>query len=236
MKRNFNMIWLAILVCLAMSSLVFANDTVVEIGSVTDLQALATAINEGTATDTSWKLTESIDLPEEDSWAGIGASDHPFTGTFDGGNFTVTLPKNATAGLFNYVENGTIQDVNVAGNVTTTADIFGAVVSYMNGGTVTNCTSSTVIDGTTVGGILGESKDGSAGLYMEECSNRGTITGTESTGGIVGFVRSSKTEILYCYRLGSIVGSTSQTGGIVGEVDINGNETALIKACYSAGT
>ncbi len=64
----------------------------------------------------NYMLDANISLTQE--WVSIGDDDNPFTGSFNGNGFTISNLKNTSktakyAGLFGYVEEGTIYNVTL---------------------------------------------------------------------------------------------------------------------------
>ena len=104
-------------------------------------------------------LTDDINLTGKE-WTPIGDYDNRYTGTFDGGNHTITgLTINQYGnyvGMIDFLDSGgtvqnlTLENVNITGG-----DIVGSVVGD-NYGTVTACTASGNVSGTSnVGGVVG---------------------------------------------------------------------------------
>ena len=104
-------------------------------------------------------LTDDINLTGKE-WTPIGDYDNRYTGTFDGGNHTITgLTINQYGnyvGMIDFLDSGgtvqnlTLEDVNITGG-----DIVGSVVGD-NYGTVTACTASGNVSGTSrIGGVVG---------------------------------------------------------------------------------
>lgn len=172
------------------------------IEDVDDLKKLAEKVNGGTTYErTYFKLTANIDLNNEPNWTPIGTKVYVgefgqpesryFQGTFDGGrhqiaNLTIT-GRNEYVGLFGYVKNATIQNCNVAGEV-----------SGYN----------------FVGGIVG-AVDGKTNNILN-CSFQGNVTGNAYVGGIVGQVQ-NQCEVSSCYAIGTVHGGNDKVGGIAGE-------------------
>ena len=166
-----------------------------------DLKLLAQKVNGGEAYEGKhFKLTADIDLKKEE-WTPIGTKVYVgefgqpesryFQGTFDGGrhqiaNLTIT-GRNEYVGLFGYVKNATIQNCNVAGEV-----------SGYN----------------FVGGIVG-AVDGKTNNILN-CSFQGNVTGNAYVGGIVGQVQ-NQCEVSSCYAIGTVHGGNDKVGGIAGE-------------------
>ena len=99
------------------------------IGSASELNALATAVNNGTTYEgKNVRLTADIAV---DNWTSIGiTSSRPFMGNFDGQGHTVTITQTLTnpdgiGGLFGFVRTPasgtvTIKNVRIAGTITAT--------------------------------------------------------------------------------------------------------------------
>ena len=126
-----------------------------------------------------------------------------FSGTFDGDNHTISginisNPSVGTGayGLFGYVRDGTIANLNVSGVLDMEGkdvDIVGAVVGYTSG-SLYNLHSSVVVSGldpvgsaSHAGGIAGvvENNDSESVLCVRYCSNTGDVAARGRVGGIV---------------------------------------------------
>ena len=149
-----------------------------EIQNVEDLKKLAEKVN-GDETANSgvtyegkhFQLTANIDLKNEE-WTPIGtivytgefgrSEERYFKGTFDGdghqiANLTIT-GRNEYVGLFGYVRNATIQNCNVAGEVSG-YNAVGGIVGAVDGKTnnILNCSFQGNVTGNVyVGGIVGQ--------------------------------------------------------------------------------
>ena len=172
-----------------------------KIQNVDDLKKLAENVKNGTDYEGKYfQLTVNIDLKNEE-WTPIGtivytgefgrSEERYFKGTFDGdghqiANLTIT-GRNEYVGLFGYVRNATIQNCNVAGEV-----------SGYN----------------AVGGIVG-AVDGKTNNILN-CSFQGNVTGNVYVGGIVGQVQ-NQCEVSSCYAIGTVHGGNDKVGGIAGE-------------------
>lgn len=184
-------------------------------------------------------LTGDIDLNDKE-WSPIGqpASGYvteAFSGTFDGQGHTVSglyiNTSSAFYGLFYCVYGGTVKNINVIGNITTTGNTAGGIVGKLQGGTIENCS----FDGTVtasknyVGGIVGNIVTNSkAASNIIACCNKGEITG-KYAGGILGYT-TAKANISHCYNTGTINGATRSAG-------ISGQQTAgNISYCYNIGS
>ena len=208
------------------------------IGTLNDLAALATAVNDGTLQTSGvyFKLTADIDnfsTPIGNSTA------KPFSGTFDGDGHTVNLSVNITtgdatySGLFGVVK-GTIKNVTTERTVTNTNDnsYAGGVCGELFGGSIQNCHNKATVTGTTAaGGVCGYCYDGGTIL---NCSNTGTVSDGKYVGGVCGLLSAdSGNKIQNCYNTGSVSasGNSARCGGVCGK--IGGGQ---IFNCYSAGS
>ena len=194
------------------------------IATTADLDALAADVNSGTAySATYFRMTADIDYAHTTDWddatstennyTPIGnrvnsSTNHPFSGTFDGGGHTVSgirIYRGGSAwtdsflGLFGYVLNGTVKNVTVADARITgnrnCGGIAGYVIASKGTCTVENCHALSdvaihaVVDGAVNhGGIAGSS----GGITISGCTSAATLTaaigltGCDTFGGIVG--------------------------------------------------
>lgn len=230
-------------------------DSPYQIAGAADLMAFAEMVNGGKSGICA-ELTANIDLTGED-WVPIGSSSGtPYSGTFDGKYFTVTLDITADGsyeyeyiGLFGYLENAAIRNLKTDGSIRVTADcqsypvvggIAACVGSYSG---FTNCKNATAItvgedtglNGNGVGGIVGMMY---ADVTFEQCTNWGTISVGSNTccmgvGGIAGY-SDNAIQISYCYNYADIeyYDSDGAMGGLIGSC--NNDITAV--GCYSAAS
>lgn len=231
------------------------EDDPYRIAGAADLMAFAEMVNGGKSGICA-ELTAKIDLTGED-WVPIGSSSGtPYSGTFDGKYFTVTLDITADGsyeyeyiGLFGYLENAAIRNLKTDGSIRVTADcqsypvvggIAACVGSYSG---FTNCKNATAItvgedtglNGNGVGGIVGMMY---ADVTFEQCTNWGTISVGSNTccmgvGGIAGY-SDNAIQISYCYNYADIeyYDSDGAMGGLIGSC--NNDITAV--GCYSAAS
>ena len=155
----------------------------------------------GSGTDFSGKtvqLTEDISVSR---MAGTSLS-NAFHGTFEGGGHTLTFTRGTSESAFDeencapfrYVDNATIQNLKVAGDIYTSQKYAAGLVASNSGTTtITNCVVSTVI--------------------------HSSVSGDGTHGGIVAMPASdSKTDIAGCVYNGRLLSThdTSYCGGLVG--------------------
>lgn len=207
--------------------------------SAEGLKAVADIANNGNL-GINITLTENINLTDMD-WTPIGIDyNHQYTGTFDGGNHTITgltvTGSNEFAGLFGYIgkDGGTVKNV-VLENVQITSDYqygyVGGVAGYSRGN-IENCSvSGSVSSRCTAGGVVGQQFGGSITL----CGSSATVKGTGEVGGVAGKTDNSAT-LTACYATGNVTFERASTintfaGGVVGS---NG-AGSILTACYATG-
>ena len=201
----------------AAEDLGYNYDTTTKTYTVYDADGLL-AWNEAAQKDESINctLTADIDLTGKE-WTPIGDNDNRYTGTFDGGNYTITgLTVNQEGtnyvGLIGFIgSDGTVKNVKLE-NVNITGSYYvGGVVGY-NSGSVTACTSSGSVSGSYyVGGVVG----GNFGT-VTACTSSGSVSGSIYVGGVVGDNYGSVTACYWSDYAGNGIGSG------------NGGETTLV--------
>ena len=152
-------------------------------------------------------LTDDINLTGKE-WTPIGDYENRYTGTFDGGNHTITgLTINqygSYVGMIDFldsdgtVQNLTLENVNITGNrnMIGGGDCVGSVVGD-NYGTVTACTASGHVSGTSNGG----GGVGGHNFSLIACFHTsGNVSGTSNVGGVVGYNKSGT--LTACYWSG----------------------------------
>lgn len=212
----------------------------------TDLCAVLTndiVINSGTF-DADGHYTSAAGETVNDLYA-IGSKERPYTGTFDGGGYTVrglccsnkdiidSTVQDAVypAGLFGWLKGATVKNLTVTGYVDGRACV-GGIAGYADAGTtILNCRNECIVVSVDLfnreygpaqyaGGIVGYN-EGS----VTACYNAGTVTGIDSVGGITGGPAGAVSD---CYNVGTVTGS-SHVGGITGS-------GGTVSYCYNVGT
>jgi len=173
-----------------------------------------------------------------DGWTPIGKDTDPFSGTFDGGNHTITHLKIdgsgiSFIGLFGYVDGGTIKNLQLDGVAVravsssgTGGNNVGGVVGIVSG-SVSNCHVTGTVEGiTSVGGVAGWAR----AIVLADCTSEGAISGAYQIGGIAGRI-TDNSNMTDCTATDIIVtGTDNSIGGIAGSVD--GSE---IDGCHVTG-
>ena len=226
-----------------------------QIRNADQLMWFAVKVNGSMKTSTSnlcAKLISDIDLTGKE-WTPIGCYNSKsdcvyYGGTFDGAGHTVSglTINNAKKyqALFGYVKGGTIQDLTVKGSVSSSAKsspYAAGIVSYGNPVTVKNCINEadvTVTGNGYAAGIIANT-DGT-GSKIDNCRNKGDISGKGGyLGGILGNA-SGKTEITSSFNDGNITSTAVSkslpycVGGIAGNAG-NADANSVITRCGNTG-
>ena len=206
-----------------------------EIGSVVELSLFAANVwndVDGYAT-ASYKLTANLDLSGK-IWSPIGTMEHPFGGTFDGGNKQIVGLNNGTL--------TTTEDVWTSetwGTVGSSYGLFGIVSGNENAiVTIKNINLDVNISlpehGQGVGGLVGFAKAGNYSLTLQSVVVDGIVKGTKHVGGVVGktycngavtFIDVNNKSTVMCTNYNGIEGPA---GGVCGFIR-NSEEAKLIR-------
>lgn len=205
-----------------------------------------------------FQLTEDIDLGEQ-TWTPIGKDNsNSFQGTLDGNNKIISNLANINesdyAGLFGFIENSSIQNLQIkiteTGLHTTSAGFVGALVGYITKGQITNCSvkggnikSETSSSQLIVGGLIGQIISSN----ITDCNSSVNVEATRTeasclaAGGICGI--NLDASLTNCHYLGSVMAidkrkgtPNSYTGGITGASDLSSigggyPQTSTISEC-----
>jgi hypothetical protein len=197
------------------------------IGTEAELRAFATAVNNGTfGTGTAYLIA---DINLTGSWTPIGNATNQFKGQFEGWGHTISnlnvTGSNDYAGLFGYIDGGSVRDVGIASGGVSGKSCVGGICGYLKAGEISSCYNKTTVSGEDyVGGLCGKSKG-----TIKNCWHTGNVTATAETsvcaGGLVGCCESGA-DLLRCYVINTkitvdgITGSNptnSLFGQVVGE-------------------
>ena len=211
-----------------------------EIRNVNDLKLLAEKVNNGETYEGKYfKQTANIDLENEPNWTPIGGTviEHPstweisvFKGNYDGDGYKITnlttTEDSNHVGLFGKVEDATIQNCNITGNVNGYNYVGGIVGGVGVKTKILNCSfqGSVMGESDCVGGIVGET---SAECEVSGCFARGKVEGLQKVGGIAG---KGVGTIKNCYALADVTARDRIAGGIAG-----GTYNLTIENCYYGG-
>lgn len=214
-----------------------SNTKTITIYSGEGLKVAADVVNSGD-NDINIILDNDIDLSDID-WTPIGTESRPYTGTFDGGTYTITgltvTGSNEYAGLFGRIgSGGTVKNVVLKDVQIESDNQYGCVggVAGNSDGNIENCSvSGSVSSRHTAGGVVGQQFGGSITL----CGSSATVKGTGEVGGVAGKTDNSAT-LTACYATGNVTFERASTintfaGGVVG---FNGTGS-ILTACYATG-
>ena len=173
-----------------------------------------------------FKLMANIDLTEfledenpDQGWQPVGiSSSAAFKAILDGNGKTITglwIKRSSTdnVGFFGYTDGATIKNVNIEASVIEGKGTVGGVSGYSQSTTISGCSFSGSIKGTTnVGGYVGNSGDN---LILSDNIAKVSVSGTgDNVGGFIG--RNDAYENLF------ISGCTLNDGTISGANDVGG--------------
>ena len=191
-------------------------------------------------------LAADITLPavptDQSNWTPVCSDyDNPYTGTFDGGNHTITgltvTTSDQYAGLFGYII-GTVKNVTLKGvKIESKHDVGSAGgVAGWSYGNIENCSVSGSVScsgsHSIAGGVVGFQVGGS----LTRCSSSATVKGVTYAGGIAGSTNSGAT-LTACYATGDVTLESSGTGSyFAGGVVGNNGSSSTLKACYAWGS
>ena len=198
------------------------------IGGTAAIPFLVNNVNQlqfmGYAPSNSFQLASDIDASATSGWnagAGftpVGNSTTPFTGTFNGNNYTIAnllinLPTTNDIGLFGYTSGATIENVGlVNANITGASWFVGSLVGYNNSGSITNSyATGSVSGGSAVGGLVGGNYFSSK---IDNSYATGSVSAANGVGGLVGY-NGDSSSIDNSYATGSVRGG-NWVGGLVG--------------------
>ncbi len=161
-----------------------------------------------------------------------------FSGTFDGGNHTVTgitmgTENEYSLGFFGATSGATIKNLKLNGVAVTCPKDAGGVVGYASyGDTIVNChVTKAYIAAVTqrhAGGIVGRA----SGLALiDGCSAEGEVFAPDIAGGIAGDASGSEAKIKNCENKATVTGN-GYVGGIAGDAT---GEKLIISDCVNNG-
>ena len=220
------------------------------ISSAAELYGLASLSQTDSFEGKTFKLTNTIIINHQTldvntteatsyEWLPIGGQSKPFKGTFNGDghtisglykNFDVTYDSKRWTGLFDTIEGGTVENLNIANTYFTyvyngkNADPsrIGSVAGY-GGGTFRNIssTASLINDGRGTGGIIGQT---TTDTTISNCWFGGeavceTTTQSSYLGGLIGFATAGGNVIIeHSHVNGDVLGGSYHVGGLVGNI------------------
>lgn len=157
----------------------------------------------------------------------IGSVEYPFSGTFDGAGYSVTIDcryYEYYSGLFGAIAEGaSVSNLTVIGRAESCKEDYCGGLCGINNGTIINCTNKVEVDvyGALIcGGICG--RNAATGKIVN-CLNNASISGGIGAGGICG---RNDGKIQNCVNNGAV-----STGGICA----TNFATGTLENCFSTG-
>ncbi|WP_303869273.1 GLUG motif-containing protein [Acetobacterium wieringae] len=226
--RPFLLLFLILTVFFISGNSVLAADY--EIDSVEDFNAFSTAVNDGhTDANTTAVLKENITF-NANSMISIGTVDHPFSGTFDGDDHTITLPTaGSSQGVF-ASNSGTVSNLIVTGTISSSDSDYIGAIAGKNAGTITDCSVTASVAGSSnIGGIAGFNDLGGS---IINCNVSGSVS---SAGSMIGGIAGNNYGTITACTLSSAASVYGDTniGGIAGQ---NTDSSCRIENCSVSGS
>ena len=184
-----------------------------------DLYWLASAVK-GDATDLKVRLTADVDMSEAESFEGIGSTEKPFKGHFDGQNHRIsglTLDvASSGVGFFNFVAApSTIENMVLDESCSINGDAYVGLVgethgSYSGNVVLRNLGNEGIVTatGANAGGILGCCMSSKATIEITNCFVYGTVRGGNESGIISGWL-GSDAKVNNTWAVGEVEGIQS---------------------------
>ena len=209
------------------------------IKTVQEMATFRNSVNNGTTYEgKTVTLLNDIDLNSVcsasiGSWEPIGTVKNKFRGKFNGNSKNIKNlyidSSSSFQGLFGFIEQGEILNVNVYGSITNTQTHTGGIAGMIKIGKIENCknyanvtadSSSSDVPRVQVAGIIGYGE----GIDIKKCINYGEITskGGGYIGGIIASSWGNGKVIEDCINYGKITGYEGiAIGGIAGNIGEN---------------
>ncbi len=197
-------------------------------------EQLAT-VAEAVYLDQHFVLADNIDLDAApyntgDGWLPIGTEAAPFTGSFDGGGYTIAglfIDRGGAdyQGLFGYIgSSSVIQSVELVDVDIIGRNYAGTLVGYNDGGAITGCCAGGSVRGLCVpyvpdayyiGGLVGYNSQGT----IADSYTTGAVTAGYQSRYIGGLVGSNSGTVIASFATGTVTGGNESRyiGGLVGE-------------------
>lgn len=172
--------------------------------------------------------TLTADMPQ--GFSPIGNSDINFTGSYNGGGFSITnlyiyRASDDYVGLFGYASGTAIDKLAISSCSITGKSYVGAIAGRMDGDSVSNSYASGSVAGYSyIGGLIGRN----SGASIANCYSSASVNGSLTVGGLIGR-NYSESSVTNCYATGP-VSAYSSTGGLLGT---NAVDSIIISSYYN---
>ncbi len=149
----------------------------------------------------------------------IGHEDNPFSGVYNGQDYTIfnlyiNRADSTNVGMFGQTEEAEISNINISNLNVTGYDKTGGLIGRSEFTTVRNCRAiGNVTGNSSVGGLFGMFIWGS---LADSCRFTGVVNGSSSVGGFVGYSSSSCIE--NCHSQAYVHGEYGSVGGFIGRI------------------
>ncbi|MCQ2215783.1 MAG: T9SS type A sorting domain-containing protein [Bacteroidales bacterium] len=203
-------------------------DGVYELRTSFDIVLFAAMVNAGN-NNVDARVMNDIELTDAQGkfyQSMIGNATNPYSGTFDGQYYTITIGYETTSsytGLFRYAAEATIKNLYLDGKITTNKQYAGSFIGYIKGTTcrLENCISKVDIESRYSSVTDGQHND--EPLYC---------------GGLIGYANATdKYYVENCAFIGTLKEGASSTAQksqrVAGFVGNGGNRTGVFKSCYT---
>jgi len=148
-------------------------------------------------------------------------------------NLNISGDVNSTAILAKYAySNSTIQNVNVSGSVSSTSNRTGALVGTVSGSNITiqNCSANVNVttSGSYAGTLIGY-VNGTSNVNISNCSSSGYIEGFSEVGGLIGYAY--RANITNCSSSAEVFSTRNETSDAWGGDNVSGGFIGRANAC-----
>ena len=218
-----------------------------------ELAGLAAIVNAGTDNFSGKTITlaGNMDMSQYnyENWTPIGNSSvRPFSGTFNGGNNTISRLNQS---LFGHISNGRVENLvltNLNLNLSGGGGAGAVAGTIVRSNLINISSSGTISGGSGIAGSISDNSSitnshsngtisGGSGIvgYVSNSNvinsySTGTVNGENSIGGVVGLVFGGS--VNNCYSTGAVTGTGSGVGGVAGSISSSSNVTNS----FSSGT
>ncbi len=177
--------------------------------------------------------SSSSALDSGEGFSPIGNVTTKFTGSYDGGNYSITgLTVNRSSdnyvGLFGWVEAGTITNLSLPEIDISGSSFTGALAGYAEQGSfVTNSFASGSVSGDEfVGGMIGQVSGTTDAYEYSGLRTSVEVTGRREVGGVFGRLGTAQTPASDLYATGTVTATEDMVGGVIGHLLVSKIQTA----------
>ena len=201
-----------------------------------------------------YQLANAIDASGEEDWTPIGDDSSQFTGSLDGGGYSirnltvdiaVSSPEPIYGGFFGYIESGAVisnialRDVSITVTQLTGYAAYVGGLGGFNSGTISNSyatgtvaynSSMSVVS--NVGGLVGQITNGTINNSYAGVNVLAMVIQSPRLGGLVGKGDSGTINSSYATGRASCAGAASCSGALIGGLVGERNSAAIVTNSY----